>query len=85
MSQKKVDQYKAYKQNKAKILKREQRQTRLEIGLFIVIMAAFVGWFGWSVYDKVTAPDPNAAVTATEVDMNSYSDYIGGLQTGYTS
>ncbi len=85
MSQQKVDQYKQYKQNKEKILKKEKRQARIEIGIFIAIMVAFVGWFGWSVYDKVTAPDPDAEVTVTEIDMNAYNDYVSTLQTGYTS
>ncbi len=85
MSQKKVDQYKHYKQNKEAILKKEKRQARIEIGIFIAILVAFVGWFGWSVYDKATTPDPDAEVVVTEVDMNAYGDYIAGLQTGYTS
>ncbi len=85
MSQKKVDQYKHYKKNKDKIMKREKLQERFEIGAFIVIMVAFVGWFGWSVYDKITAPDPNAVVQATEVDMNAYGDYVADLQTGYNN
>jgi predicted negative regulator of RcsB-dependent stress response len=85
MSQKKVDRYKKYKNNKEKILKREKFMTRLEIAVACLIAVAFVGWFGWSVYDTVTKKGDDQAAEATEIDMNAYTNYVASLQSGYTS
>ena len=52
MSQKKVEAYKEYKKNKDKILKKEKRMRNLELGVIALVGVAFVGWFGYSVYDS---------------------------------
>ena len=86
MSQKKVDAYKDYKKNKDKILKKEKAKTRFEIGAIAVVCAAFFIWVGFSVYQKATAKAPEtepAAVTATEVNMTDYIEYMSELPYGY--
>lgn len=87
MSQKKVEQYKEYKKNKAKILKREKFMRRLELGLIGVICAVFVAWFAISVGQNLTKMNEEeaAAIVSTEVDMNAYADYIQGLTNNYTA
>ena len=67
MSQKKVDAYKDYKKNRKEILKKEKRKQKLEIGIAALICAAFVAWFGFSVYQKATA---KPAETNTKADKN---------------
>jgi TRAP-type C4-dicarboxylate transport system permease small subunit len=85
MSQEKVDRYKRYKKNRDKIIRRERMMVRLEIGIAILIAVAFVGWFGWSIYSKVTNKGTSAStVTATEVDMNDYINYVSGLQSSFS-
>lgn len=83
MSQKKVELYKEYKKNKAQILKRERFIRRLEYGIIIVLCCFFVGWFGYSVYRSATRAEQTGEVVATEVDMNAYTDYVGGLATTF--
>ena len=85
MSQKKVDAYKDYKKNKDKNLKKEKAKTRFEIGAIAVVCAAFFIWVGFSVYQKATvkAPEAEAAVTATEVNMTDYIEYMSELPYGY--
>ena len=86
MSQKKVDAYKDYKKNKDKILKKEKRMQRFEFGAIAVVCAAFIFWVGFSVYQKATVKTPEAetsAVTATEVNMTNYIEYMAGLPYGY--
>lgn len=84
MSQKKVDAYKEYKKNRKEIIKKEQRMRKVEYGVIIAVLVAFVGWFGFSTYQKATAkPETEETVVATEVNMSDYADYVGGLDTDY--
>ncbi|MBP3880482.1 MAG: hypothetical protein J6D46_09220 [Lachnospiraceae bacterium] len=86
MSQKKVDAYKDYKKNKDKILKKEKRMARFEIGAFAIVCAAFLAWVGFSVYQKATVKAPEAeteAVAATEINMTDYIEYMSELPYGY--
>ena len=87
MSQKKVDAYKEYKKDRKNNIKKEKRQARVEISIFVAVACVFVGWFGWSVYHQVTKPDTSeetTATTTTQIDMTDYMNYVSGLQTGYT-
>ena len=86
MSQKKVDQYKEYKRNKEKILKREKQIRKLEYIILIVLCCVFVGWFGYSIYDSAThkADAETEAVQPVEVDMNAYGSYVNQLQSTFT-
>lgn len=86
MSQKKVDAYKEYKKDRKKNIKKEQRQQKIEIGIFIAVACVFLGWFGWSIYHQVTTKttDTEETATATEYDMNDYMKYVSGLKSGYT-
>ncbi len=85
MSQKKVEAYKDYKKNKKEILKKEKRQAKIEKGVIAALLIVFVGWFGVSLYQTATRPaeSEETAVTATEVNMTDYVDYVNGLSYGY--
>ncbi|MBR0377524.1 MAG: hypothetical protein IJI04_03775 [Lachnospiraceae bacterium] len=85
MSQKKVDAYKDYKKNKKEILKKEKRVAKIEKGVVAAIIVVFIAWFGVSAYQMATRPKEGeeTAVTATEVNMTDYVDYINGLSYGY--
>ena len=80
MSQEKVDRYKEYKANKKQILKKEKRIRNLEYAAAIVVLAAFIGWMGYSVYEKATDPGEQAAVAYT-LDTTSVDEYINTLST----
>ncbi len=88
MSQKKVDAYKDYKKNRTKILKKEKRMRKLEYGAVGVVLALIVFWAGFSVYrnidNNIKAEEAEAAAVLTEVDYNSYMNYISGLSSGYS-
>jgi flagellar basal body-associated protein FliL len=85
MSQKKVDAYKDYKKNRKEILKKEKRKQKLEIGIAALICAAFVAWFGFSVYQKATAKpaETNTKAAVVEVNMTDYEEFISGLTMNY--
>lgn len=85
MSQKKVDAYKDYKKNRKEILKKEKRKQKLEIGIAALICAAFVAWFGFSVYQKATAKpaETNTMAAVVEVNMTDYEEFISGLTMNY--
>lgn len=89
MSQKKVDAYKEYKKNKDKIIKKEKMMFRIEVAIVALVCALFIGWFGWSIYNSVTTASEEAkateAVVAQDLDITAYQDYIGGLQSTFTS
>ncbi|MBP3913418.1 MAG: hypothetical protein J6D14_03310 [Lachnospiraceae bacterium] len=88
MSQKKVDQYKEYKKNKDKILKQEKMKLKLQYALMGLIALVLCVWLVFSAVTSVerakkAEAEANAPV-ATEVDMNGYADYVGGLQTNFS-
>lgn len=83
MSQAKVDRYKEYKKNKAKILKREKMIRRLEYLAMAAIAAVFVLWFCFSVFHKVETAGESETVAAKEINLDEYIDYVGGLQTSF--
>ncbi len=89
MSQKKVEAYKEYKKNKDKILRKEKRMRQLEFGILGLVGIAFVGWFGYSVYDSAQraaeekAAEAAADVTTTEINLTDFTEYVNGLDIYY--
>ncbi|NCB92806.1 MAG: hypothetical protein EOM40_09645 [Clostridia bacterium] len=77
MSQAKVDRYKQEKANREKILKKQKLMHRLEMTAIAVVCAAFVGWIGFSVYDKVSQGDGTQETVV--FDASAVQDYISGL------
>lgn len=83
MSQKKVDERKAYKKNRKEILAREKRMETLRRLLTGVLIAVFVFGLSFSFYRKfnpVKQPDPNAFYYLTATD--SYGILKPSLPTG---
>ena len=78
MSQEKVDKYKEYKANKAKIIKKEKMVRRIEIGAIAVVAAAFIGWIGFSIYAEKNDPT-SATATVTQMDATALDEYITSL------
>ena len=78
MSQEKVDRYKEYKANKQKIWKKEKRVRRLEYSAALVVAAALLGWFGFSVYQKVSDPGEQSAQVYT-MDTTAVDEYLQGI------
>lgn len=77
MSQEKVDKYKEYKANKAKILKREKLIKRLEIGGAALVAAAFVVWIGFSIYQDKAGTTPSSV---TEMNLDAFDEYLNNLE-----
>lgn len=78
MSQEKVDRYKEYKANKQKIWKKEKRVRKLEYIAALVVAAALLGWFGFSVYQKVSDPGEQSAQVYT-MDTTAVDEYLQGI------
>ena len=78
MSQEKVDRYKEYKANKQKSWKKEKRVRRLEYIAALVVAAALLGWFGFSVYQKVSDPGEQSAQVYT-MDTTAVDEYLQGI------
>lgn len=76
MSQAKVDQYKKDKANRQKIIKKQKRMHRLEMAAIILVCVLFVGWIGFSVYDKVSSNQEKETVV---FDAGAIQDYLSGL------
>lgn len=81
MSQKKVDEYKKQKKNRAKILKKEKRVLFLEKLLGVVIAAAVVFWIGFSIYryggSAANASEPE--IQYTDVNLSAIYDFNTAL------
>ncbi len=81
MSQKKVDMYKEQKANRKNIIKKEKRTALLEKVVGVLVLAAAIGWIGFSVHTKVTDKgDVPAEVEETVVDMSALDNYLTGLE-----
>lgn len=78
MSQKKVDSYKAGKNNRSRTAKKEKLIDRLEILAWVMICVAMVAWIGYSAYAKVTAKEASI-VKETVVDISAIDNYVSGL------
>ena len=76
MSQAKVDQYKKDKANRQKIIKKQKRMHRMEMAAITLVCVLFVGWIGFSVYDKVSSNQEKETVV---FDAGAIQDYLSGL------
>lgn len=78
MSQEKVDKYKEYKANKAKIMKKEKMVRRIEIGALALVVVAVLAVVGVSFFiEKNDSTNVNA--TVTEMDATALDEYITSL------
>lgn len=75
MSQEKVDFYKKQKANRKELMKKEKRNRILRITLIVVIIAAALGWFGYSVYQN-SRPVETINV---ETNYGAIDTYLNGL------
>ena len=78
MSQKKVDEYKKKKVNRAKIMKKEKLVFRLEKLAAALVGLAIVCWIGYSVYDRVAENQENV-VEETVMDTSALDEYLSSL------
>lgn len=76
MSQAKVDKYKQEKANRQQIMKKQKRMHRFEMTAIALVCAVFVGWVGYSVYDKVSGEDGKETVV---FDAGAVQDYLTEL------
>ncbi|MBS6194345.1 MAG: hypothetical protein KH828_02020 [Clostridiales bacterium] len=77
MSQAKVDKYKEEKANRQQIIKKQKRMHRMEMTALALVGVVFVGWIGYSVYDKVS--NSEAAKETVVFDASAVQDYITEL------
>ena len=75
MSQAKVDRYKEQKSKRKETIQKEKQQAGIRKGVVAVICAACLCWIGYSVWGVVNRPD----TTASEVNLDAYSEYLNGL------
>jgi predicted negative regulator of RcsB-dependent stress response len=76
MSQKKVDQYKNEKKNRKEIMRKEKTTARIEILVAVLIFAALIGWFGFSVYQKSQIDKAaNAEAVTTSLDLSAMDEF----------
>ena len=78
MSQKKVDSYKAGKNNRSRAARKEKLIDRLEILAWVAICVCMVAWIGFSAYAKITAKEASV-VKETVVDTSAIDNYVLGL------
>lgn len=84
MSQEKVDQYKKSKTNRGKNKrknKNDESMTLVEKLGITVVSLLLVGWIGYSAYQVITAPDEDAEVVTTQMDVTAITDYLSSLNT----
>ena len=75
MSQEKVDFYKKQKANRKTLVKKEKRNRILRITVAVVIIAAALGWFGYSVYQN----NKPVETINVETDYGAIETYLNGL------
>lgn len=80
MSQEKVDRYKKEKANRQENIRKQKRRHRLEMTALAVVAAAFVGWIGFSVYQKVDDYQREHP-KQTVLDAAALQEYLGTVQT----
>lgn len=78
MSQAKVDKYKQEKANRQKIMKKQKRMHHMEMTAIAVVCVLFIGWVGFSVYDKASSSGEETKETVV-FDAGAVQDYISGL------
>lgn len=72
MSQAKVDRYKLEKANRKEIMAKQKSKQRRQKAVTGVVVAAFVGWIGFSAYDMVISAIPREVVTVDFASMDTY-------------
>lgn len=76
MSQEKVARYKEQKANRKEIMKKAKRAKILRNSIAGVVLAAVVGWVG---YSAVAFYIDNLPRPSVDVDYNAISDYESSL------
>ena len=79
MSQKKVDEYKSQKYNRAEAMQKKRRESLLRRTGVTVVALALVGWVAFSVFDNWQASRPREVV---EVDFQAIENYVMDLNRG---
>lgn len=83
MSQQKVEKYKKEKQNRKKIIAKQKRQKFMRNCAYVLVLAAFIGFIGFSVYKDYIYKEPSSTEPATfslsEKEISKvWSDYEKG-------
>ena len=73
MSQKKVDSYKAGKNNRSRAARKEKLIDRLEILAWVAIRVFMVAWIGFSAYNY---HQENKPVKTTSINLDSIQNFI---------
>ena len=81
MSQAKVEQYKKEKANRKKEIAKQKAEHAAGIVCAWVILAALVGWAGYSGYQYYEQNRPTKTIYA---DTNAINDYVKGLDSTET-
>ena len=76
MSQAKVDRYKAEKANRKQAMRKQKLIKNLDIILVVLIIAALVGWIGFSVYQHKMEQQ---ATQTTDINLDAISNYSADL------
>lgn len=80
MSQAKVDHNKELKKNRKKLVKKQKRGVVLEKIVITLILAAVVGWIGYSAYGMYEQAHEDDPLPSISVDLSAAEDYIAGLE-----
>ena len=59
-------------------MKKQKRMHKLEMTVYALIGVLFIGWVGYSVYDKVANGSADTQETVV-FDAGAVQDYISGL------
>ncbi len=78
MSQAKVDRYKEEKANRKKIMAREKTKHYASVAVLYLILAAIIGWAGYSAYNIYEERRPTVT---TYANLDSINNYINDLTT----
>ncbi len=76
MSQAKVDRYKAEKANRKQAMRRQKLIRNLDVLIVTLIIAALVGWIGYSIYQHKMAEQ---ATQKTDINLDAISSYNSDL------
>ena len=81
MSQAKIDYRKELKKNRKKILKKERRDRVLGYCAGVLLLAAVVGWMGYSAYGLYEEKHANDPLPKVACDISALEDYVTEVQT----
>ena len=85
MSQQKVEKYKKEKQNRKKIIAKQKRQRVMRNCAYVLVIAAFIGFIGFSVYKDYIYKKPSDTEPVTfslsEKEISKvWTDYENSLE-----